>query len=137
MLNWLFGRSLESNLNETKKVRIKGTRFTIRKVNVLDHLDGSKVMMQAYDIYKVGNVSQVNEASEKKIKEHFSQVLVAGVVSPPLSFKEGGPEICVDRIFVDWELVNELYTEIMTLTYGKKKVKQSISREQSLKKLTS
>ena len=141
MLKWLkdlfFGRSLDDHLNKTKKVKIKGTKFTLRKVNVLDHMDGSKVMIQVYDIYKTGASNTNAEVSEKKMKEHFSQVIVSGVVNPKLSHKEGGPGIWIEKLFVDWEMVQELYTEIMCLTYGKKKVRQSILQEQSLRKLTS
>lgn len=131
---FLFGRSLDSVLNETKKVKIKGIRFTLRKVNLLDHLNGSKVMMQIYDTYKVSNAPPVSEAHDKKIKEHFSHVLVSGVVSPKLSFNEGGDGLHVEKMFDDWEIVDALYAEITALTYGKKKLKQSLLLEQNLKK---
>lgn len=123
MLSWLFGRKLDSVLDQTRTIRIKGVRFKIKKVNVLNHLDGSKVMVQAYDIYKQNTGGAQSEASEKKIREHLSHVLVAGVVDPKLSLKDDGSGFYVDRLFSDWTLVNKIYEEIMTFTYGKKKVK--------------
>ncbi len=124
MFSCLFGKKVEDLLGETKKIRIKGVNFLIKKINVLDHLNGSKVMSQYYDIYKNSNANKIDEVSEKKIKEHFSQALVSGVVKPKLSLKEGGEGIFVEKLFNDWELVNELYSQIMYLTYGKKKLKQ-------------
>jgi hypothetical protein len=127
MLNWLFswffGRKLDAVLDQTKTVKINGVRFKIKKVNVLNHLDGSKVMLQSYDIYKQNSNPQLVENSEKKIREHLSHVLVAGVLDPKLSLKDDGSGIYVDRMFSNWEMVNKLYEEIMTFTYGKKKVK--------------
>lgn len=118
MLSWLinlFGlRTLNSALNQTKAVKINGVKFKIKKINPLDHLDGSKVMLQYYDVHKTKN--QDSEISSKKIKEHFEDVLLAGIVSPSVN-KE-----IVDKMMNDWGLVNKLYEEIMTFTYGKKKL---------------
>ena len=124
MLNW-FSKDLKKVLGETKTLKIRGTKFIIKKVSVIDHVKGAQVMMQVYDQYKTGNaVKTPSEVNEKKIKEHYSQVLVAGVVHPRLKHKEDQPGIMVDDLFVDWEIVNKLYEEIMTLSYGKKKMKQ-------------
>lgn len=123
MLSWFSSRKLDDVLDQTITVKIKGVRFKIKKVNVLNHLDGSKVMLQAYDIYKQNNNPQSVEASEKKIREHMSHTLVAGIVDPKLSLKDDGTGIYVDRMFSDWDLVNQLYEKIMLFTYGKKKMK--------------
>lgn len=123
MLSWFSSRKLDDVLDQTITVKIKGVRFKIKKVNVLNHLDGSKVMLQAYDIYKQNNNPQSVEASEKKIREHMSHTLVAGIVDPKLSLKDDGAGIYVDRMFSDWDLVNQLYEKIMLFTYGKKKMK--------------
>lgn len=126
MWNWLFGRKLEDALSETKRVRIKGIRFTIKKIDVLNYLNGSKVLFQVYDTYKLNKQDNLpDEVSEKKIKEHYSHVLVSGVVNPKLSLKKTDGAVCVDDLFSDWNLVNELYQHIIAFTYGKKKVSRS------------
>ena len=127
MLDWLFGRDLDKVLNETKKVKIGGIRFTIRKINVIDHMAGSAVLRQTFDIYKTKPNEPLDDASDKKIRKHYSEVFVAGVVEPKLTFKEEPDCILVDKMFFDWDIVVALYTEIMAFTYGKKKVRRSIS----------
>lgn len=122
MLKWIFGRKLESALEETRTVRISGVRFKIKKVSALDYMDGAKVLRQMYDTYKVTNDQSKIEINDKKVKEHFSHVLVAGVKEPRLTLKEDGEGIHVDKLFVDWKMVNELYEAIMLFTYGKKKM---------------
>lgn len=125
MLSWLwnlfFTKDLLAELDKTKTVRIKGFRFIIKKISPLDHLKGSKVMLQAYEVLKMGK-GQEKESSEKKIKEHLSEVLLVGVVHPKLTPKEDEPGIFIDKLFVDYELVNELYSQIIQYTYGKKKI---------------
>jgi hypothetical protein len=126
MLRWLkrifFGRSLEEALSETKKIRVNGTRFEIKKIDVLDHLDGSKVMTQYFALYKAGVLDKKDDVNSKKVREHVSQVLVAGVVSPVLSHKDNGEGLHVEKLFNDWELAQAVYFEIMLFTNGKKKV---------------
>ncbi len=122
MFGFIFGKNLKDVLNKTKNIRVHGVFFTIRKVNILDYLDGSKVLQKQFDIYQTGT-NQISEASEKKIKEHMSHVLVAGVVSPKLSFKQEQDVMFVDNLFTDWSLAVDLYNEIVAFTYGKKKVK--------------
>lgn len=127
MLNWLFNlfftKDLLKELNRTKKIKINGFKFTIKKISPLDHLKGSKVMLQAYDILKIGKAGQELEQSEKKIKDHLSEVLLVGVVHPKLTAKEESEGIHIDKLFYDYELVNLLYSEIISFTYGKKKTK--------------
>lgn len=129
MLNWLFGKNLYKHLSETRRVRVKGINFRIRRLNAINYIDGSKALRQSYDTYKTkgANVSTIQD--DKKVTEHFAHVLVGGVVSPVLSHANDGSGIHVDALFVDWDMVVGLYTEIMTFTYGKKKVKQLASLE--------
>lgn len=128
MLNWLksifLGKDLAGELSKKKKVRINGFRFTIKKISPLDHLTGSKVMLQAYDVLKLNTSvkNQEEEISQKKIKEHLKDVLLAGVVEPTLVSKETDQGIQIDSMFVDMDLVNKLYAEIIAFTYGKKKI---------------
>lgn len=125
MLNWLFGRDLKKVLAQTKKVTVKGIRFKIKKVNLLNYLDGSKILLQHFDTHKtkVEKASTIT-VSEEKVKQHYKQVLVAGVVEPKLSLSEEEGCILVDELFIDWEVVNLLYLQIVEYTYGKKKVKR-------------
>lgn len=131
MLNWLFGKDLNKHLSETRRVRVKGIKFEIRKLNALNYIDGSKSLRQAYDTYKTKGANAMPVQDDKKIAEHFSHVLVGGVVSPKLSYNDDDSGIHVDKLFTDWDMVVGLYTEIMTFTYGKKKVKQlhSLAKE--------
>ena len=126
MFNLFGSKKLDSILDATRKVKISGVVFTIKKINVLNYLEGSKIIQQSYEIYKSGKGDQIPEVSEKKIKEFFSQFLVAGVVHPKLSFKDDGIGIFVEKLFVDWDLCMQLYSEIMLFTYGKKKTKLNI-----------
>lgn len=126
MFNFFGSKKLDSVLDATRKVKISGVVFTIKKINVLNYLEGSKIIQQSYDLYKSGKGEQPNEVSEKKIKEFFSQFLVAGVVNPKLSFKDDGSGIFVEKLFVDWDMCMQLYSEIMLFTYGKKKTKLNL-----------
>lgn len=123
MLNWFKQKDLSSLLNEKKVLKIKGVNFVIKKIDALAFLDGSKVMMQYYDVYKVGKSEKQDvQIAEKKIREHFSEVIVSGCVSPKLSHKEEEGSICVNELFKDMDIVNKLYEEIIGFTYGKKKL---------------
>lgn len=132
MFRWirrlLIGKSIQDLLAQEATVRVKGVKFRIKKIGVMSYLDGSKVMLQHYDIYKnaLANGQAVPPQSEAKIREHFTDVLMAGVVHPKLSRKQEEEGVLVDDLFLDWDLVNRLYTEIVTHTYGKKKLSHSL-----------
>jgi replication initiation and membrane attachment protein DnaB len=132
MLSWLFGKDLNSYLNEEKKIRVKGINFVIKRINTLNHLEGAKVLKQTYDTYKTKTENQGQvQIADKKIIEHFSHVLVCGVVKPTLTYKKEDKGIHVDELFLDWDLVVGVYNEIMEFTYGKKKMKQLACPEKS------
>jgi hypothetical protein len=119
-------------LDETKKIKVKGFSFIIRRVNPLDYLDGSKVLQQAYALYKKPSAESEHGVSDKKIREFFSHILCSAVVEPKLVLNEADTTgIFVERLFVDWDLVTKVYEEIMVFTYGKKKLKQSSFQEKS------
>lgn len=120
MLNIFKSKSLADRLNKTKLVRIYGIKFRIRKLNALDYMDGSRAMIQSYDEYQIGK-SKNPDTDIKKIKRHFTDVIMAGVVSPKLSRKKDDEGLYVENLFTDFDLANELYTSIMLFTYGKKK----------------
>ena len=116
---WPFTRTLKSVLSETKKVKIKGVRFEIRKLSPKDYLSGSKVMIQYFDTYKAGKVP--SETNIKKVQQHYKDVFLAAVISPKLDRKDDGSGFFVDELFLDWDLCNRLYSVIMEYTIGKKK----------------
>lgn len=123
MFNWLFKRSLDSVINETKTIYINRVRFRIKKINALNYLDGSKVLKQVYEQYKIGKTELANnEVNDKKVKEHISHVICAGVINPKIGFKKEEDNIAVDELFVDLDMTMKLYEEIMSFTYGKKKL---------------
>jgi hypothetical protein len=129
MFDWIFGKRLSQVVDERKKIRIKGVVFIIRKINPLDYLDGSKAVVQAFDVYRMKTPgAAVEESSIKKIKEHYADVILAGVVYPKLKRKEEEEGFLVDKIFSDWELAEKLYSEIMQHTYGKKKTEMILQK---------
>lgn len=136
MFGWLFNKKLEDAISRTKKIKVCGVRFVIKQVDMFNYLDGSRVMIQAYDTHKTkGEKSaELSPVSNDKVKRHFKEIICAGVVSPKIVASEKEEGMLVDRLFSNWDLVNELYNEIMSLTYGKKKLKQAISAERNLSK---
>lgn len=126
LFNWLFRRHLDFALNETKTVYVQKVRFVIRKLNPLDHLNGSKILLQYYDTYKSGKEDPgLAELHVKKLKEHYADAFMSAVVSPVLVRKPDDPSgIFVESLFKNWDMCEELYTAINEYTYGKKKVKK-------------
>ena len=125
---WPFERNLKDVLGATKVVRPLGVKFKIKKIDTSSFLDGSKVMLQMYDIYKMdvkelqGRQEETNK-SLQKVKEHYKDVFMASVVEPKLKRKPESTEegIPVDNLFTEWDLCHQLYGEIIAYTYGKKK----------------
>lgn len=139
MFDWLFGRNLEGVLSATKKVRVRGIRFTIRKVNISHYMEGTSLMFQNWDTHKTEAAKEALASqipSQEKIKKHYAAVLVAGVLSPKLvhTKEDSGPGkgIHVEDMFIDQEMVSGLYSEIIIHTYGKKKVKHAMSVARNL-----
>ena len=129
---WIFNKDLNSYLNETKKIKVNGVSLIIKRINTINYLEGAKVLKQTYDVYKTKG-SDINvTVSDKKIIEHFSHVLVSGVVSPKLSYTEDGEGLFVEKLFVDWDMVVSIYNSILEFTYGKKKMKQLAYQEKEL-----
>lgn len=120
---WPFSRKLEDVLNKTKNISVLGVKFKIKKIDVSNFLDGSKVMLQMYDIYKLPTAQAPEETSKNmaRIKEHYRDVFMASVIEPKLKRKEDGDGLLVDNLFTEWDLCHELYGHIAELTYGKKK----------------
>ena len=135
MLNFIFGRDLKTELYTVRKLRVQGIRFTIQKVNLLNYLDGSEVLLKKFDLHKTAGAKEAPaNLSEEKARKHYAQVLVAGVVEPKLVFRKEDEGVFVDDLFVNWEMVVELYTKIIEFTYGKKKVRRLTSVAKDLSK---
>lgn len=129
---WFFKKKeLKDHLQETFKVKVHGMKFKIRRIGVLDHCSGAKTTAAVYDTYKIGNDPE-SDVAVNKIKSHFRDVLMAGIVEPELSRTQEHGKILVDNLFTDWDLASDLYAEIMRVTYGKKKFKQFISQGKNL-----
>lgn len=109
-----------------KKVSVHGVIFQIQKLDPLAFLDGSKAMIQTFDIYKLKTSEAEQQASLAKIKEHYRDVFMAAVIEPKLKRKSEEKEgLFVDYLFTEWDVANELYAHIMEFTYGKKKLKRA------------
>lgn len=122
---WPFDKKIEDVLCGTKKIRVHGVLFTIKKIDPTAYLDGSKAMTQVYDIYKVGKEPspEVNQSLMNKVKDHYRDVFMASIVSPKLRRRDkDGEGLLVDYLFTDWDFASELYAQIMQYTYGKKKI---------------
>jgi len=121
---WPFNRKLKSLFGKTKRIKIYGVPFTIRKIDCFDYLDGSKVMLQLYDIYKIGNSKpELIQNRFKKVKPHFRDVFMSGVIEPKLVRKKEEDGLFVDNLFTELDLANQLYSAIINFTYQKKKLK--------------
>jgi len=116
-------KSLQDHLFETKKVKVSGVIFIIKKIDIMSHLDGSKTMVNIHQTYEDKRKNAPDEKNLKKVKAHLSDVILAGTVKPVLSRENVGETICIDELFNDWTMAQELYQEILSFTYGKKKMK--------------
>lgn len=109
-----------------------GVIFIIKKIDPLNYVDGSQAVAQVFDTYKIEKTNSSIERNMTKIRKHFSDVFLAAVIEPKLARKQDLEGIFVDNLFTDWDLASKLYEEIMLFTYGKKKLKQSMSPEKSV-----
>jgi len=119
-------KSLEDVLDPTKRLVIDGVMFTIKKINMIDYLNGSKVLLQFYDTYKLKRDKSKAVENINKVKEHYKDIIMAGVLSPKLSRKEDDDGFYIDKLLNNFDMCNKLYAEIIAFTYGKKKIKQLI-----------
>lgn len=112
-------KDLASVLNQTKLIVVHGVRFRIKKLDPFSYMDGSQAIAQIFQTWE--QKREISEPNMEKVKSHYRDVILAGVVEPRLARKEGEDGMLVDNIFSDWSLANELYGEIIAYTYGKKK----------------
>lgn len=119
-------QDLRSRLSLTKKVRVSGVLFTIKKIDVLDYLEGARVLHEIFATYKTKNEKVLDDkmvGSIKKAREYMRDVIMAGVVKPQVVRKpeENQDAVPVDDLMNDWTLAQDLVGEILRFTYGKKK----------------
>lgn len=128
MLFGLFGRTvdLKDYLRQTKKLKINGVRFEIKRLSMDDHLAGLNVILKIRDLYKREKPKdpEVLMADSEKIKKFMRDFIYAGVVSPKLTMKDPPEDgaIAIDELLSDIELAQKLCTEIIKHAYGKKKL---------------
>ena len=118
-----FGKDLSEHLAETQWIKVQGIKFKIKRIDPLAYMDGSSVLLQSFQKYKVepegGKTPDVNIG---KLKKHYIDVFLASVVSPELSRQvNDGDKIFVEYLFTDWSLAHELYESIIEFTYKKKR----------------
>jgi hypothetical protein len=119
-----------------KKIRVMGIRFLIKRIDVQDYLEGSKVLLKTYDTYqtKAERIAEENqEISNEKAKAHMVDVLMAGIVEPLISRKPEEGKTYIEHLFTEPKLVAGLYQEILTFTFGKKKLRAASRTTASLK----
>lgn len=112
-------RKLEDALKETKAIYVHGVLFRIKKLDPFAYMDGSNAIAQVFQTWE--QKRELTEPNMKKVKDHFRDVFLAGVVEPKLARKKEDEGVFVDNLFTDWGLANELYGAIFEYTYGKKK----------------
>lgn len=112
----------------TKLVRIDGVPFVIKKINVLDYLEGARVMAETFATYKVSKdtaaFADVDIANINKLKKYMTDVICAGVVKPKFTrddTAQNADEVPIKDLFTDWVLAQKLTQEIFDYTHGKKK----------------
>jgi hypothetical protein len=130
---WPFkSKSVEKHLNAVRKIKLHHMNFKIKKINVIDHCTGAQVCSAVYDIYQSGNAKNNLAVTPEKIKSHYVDVLMAGIVYPSFSRKpdEQG-KIFIENLLTDWGLATELYSEIIAYSYGKKNSTQLTSQGKS------
>ena len=118
-------KSLSDVALPRKQLVIHGVPFELKKIDVLNYLDGSKAMLQLYDTYKTAAPGDktVLEASHKKVREHYRDVILAGVVSPKLARKKDEEGFFVDDLFENFDFATDVYRAILEFTFGKKELR--------------
>lgn len=123
--NW-FAKKLDDHVSETKRVRISGIVFEIKRISPLAYASGLDPFARHFATYEEkkaidGILSSADKLPVNKVKDHYRDVFLAGVVSPKIVAKADGTHTQVDELFDDWGMCNELYAAITNFTYGLKK----------------
>ena len=121
-------QDLRSYLNDSKRIKVQGVIFDIRKINILDYLEGARVLQEFFSVYKTKDqkYKQSKEHIEhmKKARSFMRDIIMAGVVKPKLVRKQEDDTeaILVDEVLSDWVMAQTLSAEILDYTYNKKKL---------------
>jgi len=131
MMFWPFKKAevdFRKLITAEKQIKIDGIPFVIRKINVLDYLEGAKVLQETFSIYKTGkepkDLAIPDLANINKLKKYLADVICAGCVRPKFTRNENASledEIPIKELFTDWSLAQRLSQEIFDYTHGKKK----------------
>lgn len=132
LFDWFKSKDVRTEVHARKRIKVCGVQFVIKRIDVLNYVEGAKVLQQTFDVYKMkGSSQEIESSSVNKMKAHYRDVICSGVVSPLISRKEGEGEIWIDDVFTNWELASGLYDAIVEFSYGKKKLKQLASLAKS------
>lgn len=134
MFGFLFGRSLKDALNTQKKIKVRGVRFVIKKLDPLDALESPGVLKKSFDVKELPKSKDeiqmsgpgASASNIKVYKKHLRDVFMASVIKPNLTLAESNDGVCVDDLVNDWALSSELYLAIMEHSFGKKKVTSAL-----------
>lgn len=124
---WAFwrGRELTEHLRQTRKVKVRGVRFEIQRINLKDHMAGLSVILQMHALYKREKPKDPEKfvEDEAKLRKFMRDFLYAGVVYPKLTMKDSGEDgaIKVDDLMTDMGLAQDVCSKIIEISYPKKK----------------
>ena len=138
LFSWILGRKkrestsieddFKNHLLVSKSIKIDGLSFEIRKINVLDHLEGAKVLSEIFSVYKntkeKNNIEMLDVSNINKLKSYLTDIICAGCVKPKFTrddVAKNESEIPIKDLFSDWLLSQKLAQEIFEHTHGKKK----------------
>ena len=126
----IIGRDLKESLHQVKKIRINGVNITIKRIDMMNYLEGHSVLFKTIDVIDNKRIDEkqlekwARSPEYQKIKKHYIDVFMSGVVKPVLSRKDDdGTNVFVEELFTMGDLSEKLYSEIINFTYGKKKIK--------------
>lgn len=121
---WPFSKSLGDVISQTKMVKAGGVKFKIKKLNVLNHIEGLNVLIKTYSTYEDKKISEKMDKEMSgaldKVKKVYRDVFLSSVIWPKLSASPDKEGQFVDDLFDDWQLCHDLYSEIMQFTNKKK-----------------
>jgi hypothetical protein len=116
---------LRTHLSTAKKVKIRGVIFHLKKIQIMDYLEGARVMQEMFSVYKTKaektRIDKEMVQNLEKAKKYMTDIIMAGVIKPELTRDPNdSTKIHVDEIFNDWIMAQELTKAILELTHGKK-----------------
>jgi len=131
---WPFNRSLQNRLYQTKVVRACGIKFKVKKLNILNHLEGLNVLVDNYATYEKRKEQDKIPASENlkyldKVKKVYKEIFLATVLEPKLTDDRSTEGQYIDDLFGDWDLCHELYNQIMIYSNKKKTIDTRLANQ--------